>query len=61
LLLANLDAARRVHDTAGTAEAVDQFTDEAFEMLSGEGARVAFAIEQESDETRERYGLSAVG
>jgi hypothetical protein len=60
-LLANLDAARRVHDAAGTAEAVDQFTGEAFEMLSGEGARIAFAIEQESDTTRERYGLNAVG
>jgi hypothetical protein len=60
-LLGELDASRRIYDTAGTADAVDQFTGEAFDLLSGDGARTAFDIEQEDRRTRDRYGRSAVG
>ncbi len=60
-LLAGFDASRRTVDNAGTATALDQFTREAFEMVTGDAARTAFDLSQESDATRRLYGASGAG
>jgi uncharacterized protein (DUF1501 family) len=40
---------------------MDDFTRQAFDMVSGDGARLAFDMEQESAQTRDRYGRNALG
>jgi hypothetical protein len=60
-LLKYFDSTRRTVDNEGVAEAMDDFTRQAFEMVSGDGARVAFDIEQESDHVRDRYGRNSLG
>ena len=60
-LLAGFDGAQRTFDRNGTAEAIDDFTREAFQIVTGEGARRAFDIKDEKKGTRKRYGDSAVG
>ncbi|MDP7274217.1 MAG: DUF1501 domain-containing protein [Planctomycetaceae bacterium] len=60
-LLTGFDAARRTIDNHGVSEAIDQFTEDAFEMVTGEGARRAFDIGRESAATRARYGNHAMG
>ncbi len=56
-----LDEAHRLVDNAGAAEAVDQFQQQAFELLLGDRARRAFDISQEPAANRDRYGRSTVG
>lgn len=60
-LLSGFDAARRIIDNHGTAEATDEFTRQAFEMVTGDAARRAFAIDEEDDATRDRYGRNSIG
>ncbi len=60
-LLTGFDATRRTIDNHGVSEAIDQFTRDAFEMVTGEGARRAFDISRESATTRARYGNHAMG
>lgn len=60
-LLRNFDASRKMLDNKGVSEAIDSFTQQAFEMVAGESARVAFDISQESVATRERYGKNRLG
>ena len=60
-LLAGFDAARRVHDDAGLADAMSDFERQAFEMVTTKAAREAFDVGQESDETRDRYGRTVHG
>ena len=60
-LLADLDQARNLRDTAGTVLAMDTLADEAFEMLTGDGARRAFDIDQEDAKIRKVYGRNPVG
>lgn len=60
-LLAGLDATRKTIDNHGVAEAMDRFTRKAFEMVTGDAARTAFDLSQESDATRSMYGLTAMG
>lgn len=60
-LLAELDRARRLHDTQGTTAAMDTLAAEAFEMLTGEGARKAFDIDKERGAIRDRYGRNPIG
>jgi hypothetical protein len=60
-LLAGLDAARRTLDNHGVADAMDEFTHQAFEMVTGDAARIAFDLTQESDATRTLYGMTATG
>ncbi|MFP6767499.1 MAG: DUF1501 domain-containing protein [Planctomycetaceae bacterium] len=60
-LLTGFDAARRTIDNHGVSKAIDQFTEDAFEMVTGEGARRAFDIGRESAATRTRYGNHAMG
>jgi uncharacterized protein (DUF1501 family) len=55
-LLNRLDGARREMDQAGLFEAMDAFSQEAFEMISTPRAREAFNLNREPDETRTRYG-----
>ncbi len=60
-LLKNFDATQKLVDTAGTTEAIDQFTRDAFNLVTGDAARNAFDIDQETDSTRDQYGRNAVG
>lgn len=60
-LLSGFDEARTIVDNRGAAQATDDFTRQAFEMVTGDAARQAFAIDQETDETRDRYGRNSIG
>jgi hypothetical protein len=60
-LLTTIDTYRRDTDRRGDILAVDKFTQEAFELLTGERARKAFDIAAEPSAIRDRYGRSNVG
>jgi hypothetical protein len=60
-LLAGFDSTRRTIDNYGVADAMDQFTKEAFEMVTGDAARNAFDLSKEDPKTRERYGMTPFG
>ncbi|MCA9118204.1 MAG: DUF1501 domain-containing protein [Planctomycetaceae bacterium] len=60
-LLKGFDSARRLVDNEGVAEAIDEFTSQAFEMVTGDAAREAFDIEQEDPRLREKYGRNSIG
>jgi hypothetical protein len=60
-LLQGFDQARRVIDTRGVADAQDAYTRQAFEMVTGDKARVAFDIAAEPEAIRNRYGASSLG
>lgn len=55
-LLGELDALRRTLDQSADVQAMDQFGQEAVNMLVGAQARDAFDIEKEPEAVRERYG-----
>ncbi len=60
-LLKGFDETIRIVDNKGAAEAADDFTRQAFELVTGDSARQAFAIEDEPAETRDRYGRNSIG
>jgi uncharacterized protein (DUF1501 family) len=60
-LLAGLDRAQRLADSHGVADSLDHFTREAFELVTGDGARRAFDLEAEQSALRDRYGRSSAG
>lgn len=60
-LLRALDARRRLADLDGSSAAVDQFTEQAFELVIGSRARRAFDINRELPKTRDAYGRNSVG
>src|SRR5262245_3732140 len=60
-LLASLEQNRRLADSHGTAETVDHFTREAFDLITGDGARKAFDIASEPDRRRDHYGRTTTG
>lgn len=60
-LLAGLDSARRQVDQLGSAGQFHQYSQQAFDLLSGKAARRAFEISEESDATRDRYGRNRFG
>lgn len=60
-LLASLDRLRRDVDRSGTMEAMDQFNQKAFELLTSAKAREAFDLSREDPRLRERYGLHPWG
>lgn len=60
-LLACFDEDRRIVDTHGTVDSMDQFESKAFEMVTGNAARNAFDLDQESERTRDRYGRTDDG
>ena len=60
-LLQSLDSFRRLRDLEGSSRAVEQFTDQAFELIGGGEARKAFDIAQEPTRVRDAYGRNTVG
>ena len=60
-LLVQLDAKRRLKDTEGASKAVDKFTQEAFDMVTGGAAQRAFDLKNEPGAVRDRYGRNRTG
>ena len=60
-LLQNLDGMKQTHDLAGNADALDTFSQQAFDLITGEKAQRAFDINQEPSSLRDRYGRNPVG
>ena len=60
-LLAGFDRANRIHDLSRDAEAQDQFTAQAFELVTGPAARRAFDLDREPAAIRDRYGRTSLG
>ena len=60
-LLTSLDSHRRLTDLAGSAVAVDQFSRQAFDLVTASQAREAFDISREDSRIRDRYGRNTVG
>src|ERR1019366_1277937 len=61
VLLAQFDQARRLHDLRGDAAAQDQFSAQAFDLVTGSTARRAFNLDQEPARLRDRYGRTSLG
>jgi hypothetical protein len=60
-LLHKLDQLRRDSDRAGEFQAIDKFSREAIELVSGAEARQAFDLSREPTATREFYGRTSAG
>ena len=60
-LLTGFDTSKRLVDNHGVTESIDHFTEQAFEMVTGNAARDAFDIEAEDPKVRQRYGLNSIG
>ncbi len=60
-LLKELDQTRRAVDQNSVADAMDAFNERAVDIVTGEHAQQAFAIDQEPRSLRERYGMSRTG
>jgi hypothetical protein len=60
-LLASLESTRQLADTRGVASAIDKFTGDAFQLVTGDRARSAFDLTQESSQVRDRYGRHTTG
>lgn len=60
-LLTALDTQRRLNDLEGSSEAIDDFTRQALEMVTGPQAQAAFDITREDEKLREKYGMTEVG
>jgi len=56
-LLGELDAIRRNVDGSGAMEAMDEFQQRAWEIVTGPEARAAFDLDAEPMKLRERYGF----
>ena len=60
-LLGSLDQLSRKLDAGGAMQSMDQYQQEALEMILGGNAGEAFDIEKESDKIRDRYGRGPWG
>ena len=60
-LLSSLDAQRRLFDLQGSSEAHDEFAEQAFELVIGSRARIAFDIQREDKKVRDAYGRNSTG
>jgi len=60
-LLAGFDATRRILDNRGFATAQDEFTRQAYRMITTSGVRDAFDLKRESAATRDLYGDNEFG
>lgn len=60
-LLAAFDQTRRDVDSSGLMDGLDQFTQDAFTMVTSPAARAAFDIRKESPRLRDRYGRNSWG
>jgi uncharacterized protein (DUF1501 family) len=58
-LLGELDAMRSMIDSDGVSSAMDQFTRQAFGLLTTDRAQQAFELRRESAATREKYGQNS--
>lgn len=52
---------QRLTDLAGNAEVIDVFSQQAFDLITGERARRAFDIHAEDPKLRDRYGRNTIG
>ncbi|MCA8996737.1 MAG: DUF1501 domain-containing protein [Planctomycetaceae bacterium] len=57
----HFDGLCREVDRTGLAQAMDQFDQQAFDLVTGSQARDAFDLSQESVEVREKYGRNSWG
>lgn len=60
-LLAELDQVRRQIDAQGSGESMNEFQQQAFDLICGSKARDAFDISKEPEALRDRYGRHAYG
>jgi len=60
-LLSHFDNLRRTADTSGAMDALDEFDQKAFEMVTGERARKAFDMATADEKLRDRYGRNSWG
>jgi len=60
-LLTQLDHVRRALNASGTMDGLDQFQQQAFQLLSSSQVANAFDIEQEPSDLRDRYGRTLWG
>lgn len=60
-LQSQLDHAERLHDQSGQADSVDEYARQALQLITGDKARRAFDLNEESEATRDRYGRTTVG
>ena len=60
-LLTSLDSQKRLVDVSATAGAIDAYTHEAFQMITGGRAAEAFDIAAEPTGVRDRYGRTHIG
>jgi len=58
-LLTSFDGLRRAADASGMMEAMDQFNQKAWGIITGPEARKAFDLDAEPAKVRERYGFMA--
>ncbi|MDZ4819782.1 MAG: DUF1501 domain-containing protein, partial [Planctomycetota bacterium] len=56
-----IDFTRNQVDQSGVMASLDRFQSQAYQMVSGDAARKAFDIAQESTQMRERYGATTFG
>lgn len=57
-LLKDIDTLRRNIDSSGQLQALDEFSQQALQMITGPAARQAFDLDSEPQAVRERYGYS---
>ncbi|MCS6850956.1 MAG: DUF1501 domain-containing protein [Gemmataceae bacterium] len=60
-LVRHFDSARRFLDERVDVQAMDRFSQEAFDFVSGPRARLAFDIHREDPKLRDRYGRNSWG
>jgi hypothetical protein len=60
-LLSGLDRMRRDVDASGAMDAVDEFSQKAFSLMTNPRAHQAFDLSREPQALRERYGMHAWG
>lgn len=60
-LLTGFDTARHIAESNGIAEAYDDFTHQAFDLVTGKAAQEAFDLSREPDAVRDRYGRHSTG
>ena len=60
-LTRSLDVARRVLDSQGAQDSMTRFSEQAFDIVAGQRARLALDMDREDAQLREQYGRSNFG
>jgi hypothetical protein len=60
-LLSKLDRIERQRDASGLMDGLDQFTTQAYQMVTGPAARRAFELGREDPRVRDKYGRTRIG